>query len=384
MDTDKPRMFRRRTDKIYATLQQVQRRITQGTEPGEQPAGEQPAGGTVYTTGSSSYQPPARPQPPGMGRTISQAQANTGQGYLVTPDGRRISAEPDTSSHATATPSQTPEARAGSTPPVHPMEQALHRWDREPAAPAAPMISNAPSPAPGYQGSPSQAPEQQGGYAPPPGPQSYPPPPAHAASGRDGLTLNESTDAHANPALKMAASARSRPRRIELGIELATVLAIAWIGTIAVAFFIGRQTFTGGGFDEVADAGAGTQVSVRGSGAPDDDPLGDAGPRPPQPPAPQLPAGNGTEVLLLSSVPAYTREAEKKFQDMADKFNGAAAKGNFDPLFSVRRPRSGGGLQFVYGRVANGFGIKSDDARGKSITKALEGKFPTMRWIDLE
>lgn len=350
---DKPRMFRRRTDKIYATLQQVQRRITQGTEPGQPPPNE-----TVYTTGSSR---PATAAPHhGIQRSISQSQPS-GSGYMVTPDGRRVVDEPDRASHPTAGEghaSQTPVAEGDA--PSHPMEQALQGWDRpgmEPPPPApVPLL-----PGGGWGRSASQPPR-------PPQPEA----PREAAPGAEGMAPN--------PALKLAAK-EGRPRRLEIGIELATVLAIAWLGTLAVAFFIGRGEFTGSGFDDLPGREVGSQVTASGTEAATGE--GTTAPVSRPAPPPVTVEGNGSEILLLQSISAgYSREAEARFQDLAEKLNTAAREGNFDPLFGVRR-HSSGGLQLVYGKVRGGFGIRRDDQRGKDITDALQSRFSGMKWIDL-
>lgn len=192
---------------------------------------------------------------------------------------------------------------------------------------------------------------------------------------RDGLTIG-AEDPSPNPALDLAAS-EGRGRRMELSPELASVLAIMWIATVAVAFFVGRGQFAGDGAERIAST-VGTEVRA-----------GD--PSTPANAQPELiqPTGiisNGTMVLVLESVDRETAAALRHFEERAQQLNESALKARpkgLDPLFGVRRPRSANGLQLVYGKIDGGFGIAADDERGTRVYKGLEKIYPNRRWIDI-
>jgi len=350
---DEPRpMFRRRTDKIYATLQDVQRRMSQGTEQGEASSER-----TAFTA-TPSHAPTDH-------RSWSASHGGTSSGYMVRPDGQRVPVEGQQeggSAHSSSPPTSMPSV----APPNHPLhpDQARRGTRPSPTIEPGPPVAQQPPPAP-YQEVPPTA-------VPPPAQEA----PAHSSRGdrpeREGLTMGGRGEGgsagSANPALDLAAS-ESRPRRLVLSVELATVLAIVWVATLAVAFFVGRGQFIGDGFDQIDDGGstAGSGVEARGGGEDHQDV--------------DL-AGNGTEVLLLESVGRFSSDAQAAFQAKAERYNASARNGGIDPLFGVRRPRSGG-LQFVYGKIGTGFGIRSDDARGERIHRALASKFPERRWIDI-
>jgi hypothetical protein len=350
-------MFRRRTDKIYATLQQVQRRMSQGTEPGD----------TAYSGGPSSVPPTAVPSSSSSPVTPASAEprswsadhGGTSSGYLVTPDGRRIDDDPDAISQnltrETQAPRDTGYTAGGMIRP----------------APRDRGISLPAGSAGGGATLPSAAASQAAAPATTPPPQ--------ATAQRSGMTMGGDEEPEApppppvNPALGLAAS-EGKPRRIELSIELASVLMVAWLITLAVAFFVGQGQFIGTspargeGGSNVALAGdrvlaGGSETVDRGQPPPGSGPVVRA---------------EGDHVLVLRSVARYSSEQEQRFMESVRKFN-SAGRGTFDPLFGVRRTSSGG-LQFIYGQVGSAYGIQKDDDRARQIENALKGKFPDAFW----
>lgn len=336
-------MFRRRTDKIYATLQQVQRRMSQGTEPGEGAAvgSAGPVHGQEHPSRRSAAGP--GPLPSEDPRRWSEEHGGTSDGYLVNPDGtRRDPAGARAGSSSSAAGAGSP-GRPGSTPRAHHL-----------SLPAGSLTGGGGSP-PAEGASPSRAvaddePEPR----------------------RSALTMVEDeaeAPATGNRALELAAKG-GRHRRIELSIELATMLAVLWITSVVLAFFLGDRS-TADADSPAARSGAGAQVAVGADGDPE---AGSGGVRL---------ASAGDHVLVLRSVAATTAEAEHRFRGMARKFNQVANDNDYDPLFGVRRP-SGGGLQFVYGQVGSDFGIDKDDARGQRMQKVLSSRFPDAYWVTVK
>lgn len=248
-------MFRRKTDQVYATLQQVQRRLTDATQGGDE--------GEVF--GARPKPPPAMPTD-ALRAATAQAQANNG------------------------------------TPP---------------------------------------APQLTGPTAPPPSP---------------------------------STSSFQRRSALQFSGELATVIFLLWVVSLAAAFFIGKHV---GGRSVSADPGVGYASGQAGSRSA----------RQPEAPTdtPASTKSSGGFVLVLQSVARANADTEGKFGANARQLNDFAQqnpKHGFKPWFGVRKPGNGG-LQLVYGLVDGAFGINKDDFASLADTFDRAG-YKDAHWVRVD
>jgi hypothetical protein len=126
---------------------------------------------------------------------------------------------------------------------------------------------------------------------------------------------------------------------LQLSGDMAMLLMVVWLASMAVMFFLGRN------WSQVA--------RMVGTGSPRSDAAAE---RP-------TVRRQGDFVLVLQSAKDATVEAEKFFQDKAAQLNDFALKNagrGWKPYFGVRKPVSGG-VQLVFGLVDGVFGVGRDD-----------------------
>ncbi len=349
-------MFRKRTDKVYATLQQVQRRITQATDYQHDSAGGASAIPGQQISRQAQTQAPVYPQPSTSPQPYAHAPSQGQQASWA-------------SAPATApTPSSGPsnyESRPGTVffpPGLEPREDELAA-NRAAAERQGTGIGSAESAA--QAAPPGPAFEQAGG-------------PLHP-----GAAIS-----HDNAGDPDAQSGEMLPRgRIAVPQELLYVIAALWVLTIGVAFMLGRANPPGkpdqppGGNPEALAAndtqhsGANADVFDSDFGAVDENQSN--GSR-------QRPETLGDHVIVLRSVGSYSDSGYEEFAQAAERNNQAVReryRGKLQPWFGARRPESGG-LQFVYGYLGNGvYGIPgADDEQMKAQFELLSGKFDGAYW----
>jgi hypothetical protein len=239
-------MFRRRTDQVYSTLQQVQRRIT-----------EQAGGG-----------------------------------------------EPDI-------------AAAPATPMVgrQPLEQALPSGVQNAPVPTAPVLSTS---VPNAAYTPTFSPAAP--ITPIPAPASLTPG-NYPGIGRNTPTL-------------------SKRYVLQLSGDMAMLLMVVWIASMAAMFMLGQYWRSVGGAGLAAGPAGNREAPVE-----------NAGPR------------QGDAILLLQSVPSATVESVSFFEERARSLNDFVNKNNnrgWKPYFGVRKPVNGG-VELAYGLVNGTWGINQND-----------------------
>ncbi|MFW5752835.1 MAG: hypothetical protein ACOCYV_02160 [Planctomycetota bacterium] len=341
-------MFRKRTDKVYATLQQVQRRITQATDYQHDSAGGASAipGQPVSHQRQSQSQPPMYPQPPTYPQPHAHAPPQSQASWASAP----ATAQPPPSAGP-----NTYESRPGTVffpPGLEPREDEL-------AANRA---------AADRQATGAAASEQSG-------------PPLHPGA---AIAHDDGDD-------QDAPSDELLPRgRIAVPQELLYVIAVLWVLTIGVAFMFGRANPPG----KPDQPPTGDARSVAANDAPDgdaDDSFGadfgaefEAGGGTQPGGGAQRPEPLGDHVIVLRSVGSYSDNGFEEFAQAAERNNQAVReryRDKLQPWFGARRPESGG-LQFVYGYLGNGvYGIPGkEDEQMREQFKLLASKFDGANW----
>ena len=310
-------MFRRRTDKVYATLQEVQRRITQGTEadddhallrpPGQQvsrvhtqapPQRPAPASSS-WSSGPSSFMPGPRSESlPQRHRT--QYDANPGQ--LILPPGMTPLPVPDPGTVTTAG-AQYDDDKV--------VAQQYPATD----GPEGDMVSD-----PGYQRlarRQGQAPAQPG------------------------------------------AGDRLPQGGVFISAPVLMMLAVLWLASIGVAVALTDAARRGATpAEDLTEVPSGDGMQDRHDAAV----IVDSGRREPRTNERAIRQPLGDYYIIIQSVSRYSAEAEERFRNLQASHNQQAENsGRLAPWFGIRRPASGG-LQYIYGEVAEGvIGIPRND-----------------------
>ncbi len=160
---------------------------------------------------------------------------------------------------------------------------------------------------------------------------------------------------------------------LPLSGQLAVTLIVLWIASCALCFVLGQHERDRRG--PSSDAGFAA---------------GDSGNRdvPPQVEATAPTKPLGGDLLILTQVPTTTPEMEQFYRTRAAQLNKIMidnAQRGWKPWFGVRRPTSGG-LQLVYGEVADGqFGIVRKDfddfARMMAQPPPKGGGYASATWV---
>ena len=190
-----------------------------------------------------------------------------------------------------------------------------------------------------------------------------------------------------------AATHTTRPNGVFFGIPSLSLITLAVCSLVTLAYFIGYYTAPGRAVDPALDIG-----NLAGGGQ-----LGQPVQQQQittyQPPAlgggqagqqrPLQPVSNsGSHVLVLLSVSQATTARQRKFEDEAIKLNNVVRQNpdlRIPALFGVRRPLSGG-LQLVFGKQGNSFGLDKDDySHVRDAMRAKDGPgYLKAYWLPLQ
>ena len=350
-------MFRRRTDRIYATLQQVQRRITQGTEA---PGGE----GDSQSPDSATSVPNIRTRAP-TALPGSSYDSRSLSGFVIHPDGTR---RPDTG-YVQRSQTQAGAGQSPAQPPVNQPEQAaLEPVPSSPAVPQSPLHVRTPEQMrqagmqPQQPAHPGRDMTMGGDYGTQAAGGSYAPP--------------VSKGPVTNPQLSLAAG-EGRPRRLEVGMELAGIIVVLWIATVGVAFYIGLRQ--GGGVVAQSDRPGALPLASSVDDAPDTQAADDGSRDAPSGPHVE-PLGD--HVLILTSVARYSDNQNAEYNDLAVQYNDVARQNGLPAWFGVRRTQNNG-LQFVYGVRDGVYGINRNAQDSEMIYRELKGNYPSAYWLPI-
>jgi hypothetical protein len=158
---------------------------------------------------------------------------------------------------------------------------------------------------------------------------------------------------------------------LQLSGDLAMLLMVAWLASMAVMFVLGKNWR--------ASPGAGLAE-------------GKAGERnPPSEPVAATPRRLGDWVLVLLSYPTVSAEYETYFQSRANGLNDIVRRDHthgWKPYFGVRKPSSGG-IQLVFGEVDGQFGVPRDEFLAFATLMAKPdkdggGNFGSASWVRVE
>jgi hypothetical protein len=130
---------------------------------------------------------------------------------------------------------------------------------------------------------------------------------------------------------------------LQLSGDLAMLLMVAWLSSMALMFVLGKNWR--------ASPGAGLAPGPAGERSVPSETL------------PAAPRRQGDWVLVLQSSPTATAEYETYFQSRANSLNDFVRRDHthgWKPYFGVRKPNSGG-IQLVFGDVDGQFGVVRDD-----------------------
>jgi hypothetical protein len=250
-------MFRRRTDQVYSTLQQVQRRITEQTGMGEPDISNTP--------------------PVVTGRQPLEQALPSGSPPMVPPVSTPVSAQP------------SPISSLAPTAPILP----------NPIIPVAPSGSLNP-----------------------------------------GVNMNSSVNPGNFPSTGRIAPNVGKRYVLQLSGDMAMLLMVVWIASMAAMFMLGQYWRSVGGAGLAAGPAGNREVPVE-----------NAGPR------------QGDAILLLQSVPTATVESLSFFEESARKLNDYVKQNSsrgWKPYFGVRKPINGG-VELAYGLVNGTWGINQND-----------------------
>lgn len=380
------KFFRRQTDEVYSTLQQVQRRMS--TYDGDQ-SGQQSQQGAPQQSASQQHQPQQQ-----------HGQQALGGGHQPTPPPsaapQSASGEPTQQTFPTAGTGapQASEASQGYPQQSAPSPQQQPSYPGQQSAPP-PQPPYAAAPPGDWQGSESARPQsgslsdaqsQQGG-----GFRGASDAPTRLDSSHGGTEA----DSSAHGMLQAAAAAHAtRPHGVFLGVTGLSLTMLTVLVLCVLAFMLGHYTGSGRALDPIIDlgqfAGGGTvaQESIRQP---------TVEPTPTGPPTTN--GGDGGEeriastanaaVLILQSVPksGSSQDTLNDFRTTADKLNQVVNQRpdlDIPPYFGVRRPRSGG-LQLIFG-VHNGtYGVdRSDFERVRKTMRADPPGYTDAYWLPLK
>jgi hypothetical protein len=136
---------------------------------------------------------------------------------------------------------------------------------------------------------------------------------------------------------------------LQLSGDLAMLLMVAWLASMAVMFVLGKN-WRGAPGAGLAPGAAGNRVAIEAT---------DATASSPSTPAHRL----GDYVLVLQSSPNATADIENYFKGRAKELNEYVARNpshGWKQYFGLRRPSSGG-VQLVFGEADGQYGIPRDD-----------------------
>ncbi|TVR44704.1 MAG: hypothetical protein EA402_06380 [Planctomycetota bacterium] len=332
-------MFRRQTDEVFSTLQQVQRRISQHTESG---------------SGEGVVNPSVR--------RVTQPAENLGQG-TGRPPGRPVS-KPPRSRQPGSSPSRFQINPGGTAQPQH----VVPVVDRSRVGQTAAVLG---------QGVGSAA---EG--------EAY----DDVGTGRIG----SSADAARRPLYR-------RSRGLLLSPAVSLLVAVVVVAAVIGSYHLGARSVVAGDRDSAAvPAGGGAGLRDEQAIAQNQQQRAQqqaqsaaAAPtvttaqrnRGTQTPAASAIRPLGDHVLVLESAARFSAAGAERFQLLADRYNELAlefADRGFQPWFGVRRPASGG-LQLVFGALGDDvFGVARDDPLSERMFEDLRGsRFPSAFWVKI-
>lgn len=312
-------MFRRRTDHIYATLQNVQRRITQSAE-------------QVGAGRSSQVRPGSLP-------------ADTvGGGYTVLPDTDPVAASQRAKGQSSVASRAATSEGAGEPMVVGRQSPAGTSVLPPNLSPKSASLDAERSPPPAEEDV-TPAPGQPLFGAPPPSPLAK------------RLPTRPPTEAFRRSAeVDEPASVPSTTRGIQLPVEVIGLLLVVWVGTLFAAYVAGMQAAPAGDLADppiIAHAGDGYAAQSAASSQDSSVVPGVTA---------HAPAGNpdirpDRYIVVLSSVGEDDTQSRADYQNLVGDMNRWAADKELAARFGLRRPRSGG-LQLVFGITDAGYGVE--------------------------
>lgn len=328
-------MFRRRTDRVYSTLQNVQRRITQGTVHD---------GHTPQTPSVSSVSPVAGSAAPtdSRGGTVFEVPKSDPDAPLIQPVASAYAEAPVVGDSGLVGAPQVvepqPTIQAVPSPSAAPLFDDTAADDDELLASSSPA-SHAPSPPRAMPVAPEPAP--------------------------DAPSAPSDSAAVANPALQLARQ-EGRGTRLMLSTEVALLLTVGWLLTCALFFAIGWQL---------------------GEGASSDAPFAGLGPHAEsgQHESDQIEPGQSHILILQSGRGAVSDATRERFEAEAARMNGIAAeRAGLEPWFGVRYPQSGG-IQLIFGQVDGRFGIDQTSSVASAVFATMQNSqsYADAYWFDL-